>query len=248
MTSGNEKTQAITLDGDGEDGEFVKEQQCVKKTRIWIDNSFSAQRWILADNGTLTDKASLWKSEDSWSFTDSTDGFIYIENTSKNKVLEATIDGNVIQKVKVEGKAHQLWKKGELDNDYSLTLINSGMPKLITAVSETGMEIKGNITLRFILLVDYLLIIYHVDFLHIDQIVKLEDYDSENLPNYDNQVWKVGEVFNDKYFTIKHYKDMKENTNSRPTIEKLKDTGYYLTANAMSNPIIKIKEGKKNFY
>ena len=41
---------------------------------------------------------------------------------------------------------------------------------------------------------------------------------------------------------------MKENTNSRPTIEKLKDTGYYLTANAMSNPIIKIKEGKKIFY
>ena len=49
-------------------------------------------------------------------------------------------------------------------DDY-FTLINSEMPKLITAISESGMEIKGNITLTYILLlVDYLLIIYHVLF------------------------------------------------------------------------------------
>ena len=55
------------------------------------------------------------------------------------------------------------------------------------------------------------------------------------LTNY--QMWKVGEVFNDKYFTIEHYKGSGN--------EELKDTGYYLTANAMSNPILKVKEGKK---
>ena len=50
-------------------------------------------------------------------------------------------------------------------------------------------------------------------------------------------MWKVGEIFNDKYFTIKHYNGSSKNN--------LKDTGYYLTANAMSNPILKIKEGEK---
>ena len=158
--------------------------------------------------------------------------------------MGATSAGKVILEDLVEGKARQLWIEGVPDNRDSFTLINSGMPKLITAISATGMEIQGNITLRFILLVDYFLIIYHVDFLHIDQNVKLEDRDSET-DDYDHQIWKVGEVFNDKYFTIKHYKRIKENTNNRPSIEKMKDTGYYLTANVMKNPILKTKEGKK---
>ena len=34
VTSNTEKRQAITLDGKGEDGEFVKEQQCKKTTRV----------------------------------------------------------------------------------------------------------------------------------------------------------------------------------------------------------------------
>jgi hypothetical protein len=94
---------------------------------------------------------------------------IYIENNSKEKVLEATNDGKVIQKELVKGKAHQLWKKGKSDPDNYFTLINSGMPKLITAISKTGMAIKGNICTSDILifyyiLVDFLLIIYHVHF------------------------------------------------------------------------------------
>ena len=40
---------------------------------------------------------------------------IYINNTSKAKVLGATSDGKVILEDFEEGKAHQLWKKGELD-------------------------------------------------------------------------------------------------------------------------------------
>ena len=118
VTSNGEKRQAITLDSDGEDGEFVKEQQCKKATGVWIVNSFSAQRWNLNFN-TLTNKEGLWKSVDSWTFRDKDPtkeyGLIYIENTSKAKVLEATSDGKVIQEELVEGKAHQLWKKGTLD-------------------------------------------------------------------------------------------------------------------------------------
>ena len=68
---------------------------------------------------------------------------IYIENTSTSKVLEATSDGKVIEQPLVEGKADQLWKKGEPDAKGYFTLQNSREPKLITAISESSLEIKG---------------------------------------------------------------------------------------------------------
>ena len=80
---------------------------------------------------------------------------IYIENTSKDKVLEANIDGKVIQEDK-EDKAEQLWKKGKKDNEGYFTLENSGeSPKVLTAISISGLEIKeGNITLHSMLRLD----------------------------------------------------------------------------------------------
>ena len=73
---------------------------------------------------------------------------IYIENTSKAKVLGATSDGKVILEDFEEGKAHQLWKKGDFDAEDYFTLENSGAPKVLTAISESSLEIKGNITMR----------------------------------------------------------------------------------------------------
>ena len=84
--------------------------------------------------------------------------------------MEATSDGEVILEDFEEGKDHQLWKKGELDAEDYFTLENSGVPKVLTAISESSLEIKGNITMRLILLVNYLLIIYNVVFLHTDQM------------------------------------------------------------------------------
>ena len=82
------------------------------------------------------------------------DDLISIENTSQKKVLGATNVGKVIQEVFVEGKADQLWKKGKPDVEGYFTLENFGVPKVITAISESGLEIKGNVTLRLILFVD----------------------------------------------------------------------------------------------
>ena len=76
---------------------------------------------------------------------------ICIENTSKTKVLGAISDGNVILEDFEEGKARQLWKKGELDAEDYFTLENSGVSKVLTAISESGLEIKGNIIIRCIL-------------------------------------------------------------------------------------------------
>ena len=96
----------------------------------------------------LKNKAGLWKSVDSWAFKTKDNDLICIENTSKTKVLEATSDGRVIQEFSVEGKANQLWKKGKPDAEDYFTLENSGEPKVLTAISESGLEIKGNTIMR----------------------------------------------------------------------------------------------------
>ena len=81
-------------------------------------------------------------SDENWKFK-SKDDLIYIENTSKAKVLGSTSDGKVIEEVKVEGKAEQLWKKGKPDAEGYFTLRNFGEPKVLTAISESSLEIKG---------------------------------------------------------------------------------------------------------
>jgi hypothetical protein len=59
-------------------------------------------------------------------------------------VLEATSDDKVILKDFEEGKAHQLWKKIELDAEDYFILENTGVRKVLTAISENILEIKGN--------------------------------------------------------------------------------------------------------
>ena len=79
-----------------------------------------------------------------WIFKTKDDDLIYIENTSKTKVLGATSDGKVILEDFEEGKAHQLWKKIELDAEDYFILENTGVRKVLTAISENILEIKGN--------------------------------------------------------------------------------------------------------
>ena len=83
-----------------------------------------------------------------WIFKTKDVDLIYIENTSKTKVLGATSGGKVILEDFQEGKIQQLWKKGELDSENYYTLENSEVPKVLTAISESALVIKGNLTLR----------------------------------------------------------------------------------------------------
>jgi len=96
-----------------------------------------------------------------WIFKTRDNDDFFIENTSKTKVLGATSrvsngtgqtsDGKVI----LEDKSYlgtQSWKKGELDaEDYFtlemdyFTLENSGVPKVLTAISESSLEISCEI-------------------------------------------------------------------------------------------------------
>ena len=65
---------------------------------------------------------------------------------------------------------------------------------------------------------------------------ELEEFDQEDGEEH---IWKIGEVFHNEYFTIKHYKGI---------VDKYQDTGRYLTANENVEPTVKVKQGKKNCY
>ena len=91
---------------------------------------------------TLINREGLWKSNEKWNPKRKGD-LIYIENISKARILGANHDGQVILEDIAEGKAEQLWKKGEPDAEGYITLQNSGEPKVLTAISESSLEIKG---------------------------------------------------------------------------------------------------------
>ena len=84
----------------------------------------------------------LWMSDEEWNFK-AKDEYFYIENMSNTKVLSAKSHGEVILEDFEEGKAEQLWKKGEPDAEGYFTLQNSGGPKVLTAMPESSLEIKG---------------------------------------------------------------------------------------------------------
>ena len=66
---------------------------------------------------------------------------------SKTKVLSAKSHSEVILEDFEGGKAEQLWKKGEPDAEGYFTLENYYvLPKFVTAISESGLEMKSNIT------------------------------------------------------------------------------------------------------
>ena len=100
----------------------------------------------------LQNKAKIWMSDEftnSWVFKTKTN-LIYIENIVSKKVLGTTNDGKVIPEDYKEGKAQQLWKKGEPNAEGYFTLENSKEAKIMTAISSSILQIKGNITWRWI--------------------------------------------------------------------------------------------------
>ena len=86
-------------------------------------------------------------SDEQWNSKTNNDDLIHIENISKTKVLATASDGQVILEDLEEGKAEQLWKKGKPDAEGYFTLINSKVPKIMTAISPSVLQMKGNIIL-----------------------------------------------------------------------------------------------------
>ena len=95
----------------------------------------------------LKNKKGRWTSDEQWNFKTNDDDLIHIENISKTKVLATASDGQVILEDLEEGKAEQLWKKGKPDAEGYFTLTNSKVPKILTAISSSVLQMKGNIIL-----------------------------------------------------------------------------------------------------
>ena len=103
----------------------------------------------------LQNKEGLWTSNDKWNFRTKGDLF-YIKNLKERKFLGLKDDGEVIFGALEEGKAHQLWKKGNPNSEGFFTLENSKVPKFLTVVvsnsskhhSIMDLKIIGNITIQ----------------------------------------------------------------------------------------------------
>ena len=126
---------------------------CKKATGVLKLSSFKGSKlWKLEGNKLKNRAFHILNSEGTnwwtpaWNFKPK-DDLIYIENSLKNKVLEITSNGKVFLKDLEEGKAEQLWKKGEPNAEGYFTLENSKLPKVMTAVYSAHrkiLEIRGN--------------------------------------------------------------------------------------------------------
>ena len=97
----------------------------------------------------LQNKEGFWKSSDSWKFS-SNQSWIFIGNINEANVWGTTNAGKVILENMEKDKDGQLWKKGEPNAQGYFTLENYKVSKFVTATSSTSLELKGNITLRWI--------------------------------------------------------------------------------------------------
>ena len=92
----------------------------------------------------MKNKSNIWTSDDEWIIKNQ-GKLVYIQNISKLKALATTYDGKVIEEEFTEEKFGQLWIKGEPNNEGYFTLRNPQSKKVMTAISATGLEMKGNL-------------------------------------------------------------------------------------------------------
>ena len=106
----------------------------------------------------LLNKEGLWTSDDVWNFKTSLiyndsepvkgkENWIYIENSSKAKYLKSSKKGSKVILDKAE-QVPQLWIQRIPNAEGYFTLENDAIGKIITAISTSGLEIRGKITLR----------------------------------------------------------------------------------------------------
>ena len=117
---------------------FNKKDFWLEIIRLQYDGS--SQLWKLED-GILKNKANEWKSNDKW-FIFTEENRTYIINTSKDKVLTIKNEGKVIQEDHEEGSFDQHWITGKPDAEGYFTLESFRVPKFLTAISESTLEIE----------------------------------------------------------------------------------------------------------
>ena len=86
----------------------------------------------------------IWKPEEQWTFvTAEKNGSMgYIANSEKDIGLGITGD-SVHEVTSYQNDATQIWKKGEPDSDGYFSLTSLRSQKVLTAISDQILEIKG---------------------------------------------------------------------------------------------------------
>ena len=115
-----------------------------------------SQLWKLKGD-VLLNKEGLWTSADMWNFktnlisNDSEpvkgkENWIYIENKSNAKFLGTAKYGSKV----ILDKAAQVWKQGVPNTEGYFIVENfkAVQGKVITAISSSGLEIRGNTSLK----------------------------------------------------------------------------------------------------
>ena len=94
-------------------------------------------------NGTtLVNKANSWKSNDIWALNSIKGREVYLENTSKGKVLVT-----VGEEVKLmENSPGQKLEMGEANKEGYFTLTHPSSEKALTASSNESFELKGRMS------------------------------------------------------------------------------------------------------
>ena len=124
----------------------------IMQIRFFLDS----QLWKLKGN-VLLNKEGLWISSDMWNFktnlisNDSEpvkgkENWIYIENKSKIKFLGTAKYGSKV----ILDKAAQVWKQGlpNTEGYFIVENFKAVQGKVITAISSSGLEIRGNTSLK----------------------------------------------------------------------------------------------------
>ena len=128
----------------------------LKNKIMQIKFFLDSQLWKLKGD-VLLNKEGLWTSADMWNFktnlisNDSEpvkgkENWIYIENKSKAKFLGTAKYGSKV----ILDKAAQVWKQGVPNTEGYFIVENfkAVQGKVITAISSSGLEIRGNISLK----------------------------------------------------------------------------------------------------
>ena len=128
----------------------------LKNKIMQIKFFLDSQLWKLKGN-VLLNKEGLWTSSDKWNFktnlisNDSEpvkgkENWIYIENKSKTKFLGTAKYGSKV----ILDKAAQVWKQGVPNTEGYFIVENfkAVQGKVITAISSSGLEIRGNTSLK----------------------------------------------------------------------------------------------------
>ena len=101
------------------------------------------QLWKL-DDTTLMNKGGVWKSTKKWNFTPNDNWTVYIQTISDDNKVLGLKENEVILELKDSKKAGQLWIKGEEMAECYFTLKNIESSKVLTAISEKSLKVKGN--------------------------------------------------------------------------------------------------------